>query len=98
MTGTEQPHEIVWRLSTAGSGARCIHIVADLGVADRIGDSPVPVTDLAASCAVNADALDRVLRLLAAHGVFKNQQDGYGHTLLAAASRRPSHVSGPSPG
>ena len=77
---TEQLHEIIWRLSTAGFAARCIQIVADLGVADRIGDSPVPVTDLAASCKVNADALDRVLRLLAAHGVFENHDGGYGHT------------------
>jgi hypothetical protein len=53
----EQPHEIVWKLSTAGFGARCLHLVADLGVADRIGDSPVPVTDLADSCAVKADAV-----------------------------------------
>jgi C-methyltransferase len=77
---TEQPHEIVWRLSTAGFAARCIHLVADCGVADRIGDRPVPVTDLADSCGVNADALDRVLRLLAAHGVFEHRNGGYGHT------------------
>ncbi|MDT7597511.1 MAG: hypothetical protein QOJ06_3057 [Pseudonocardiales bacterium] len=77
---TEQQHEIVWRLSTAGFAARCIQLVADLGVADRIGDSAVPITDLAASCEVNADALNRVLRLLAAHGVFENRDGGYGHT------------------
>ncbi|MGH7747209.1 MAG: methyltransferase family protein, partial [Candidatus Dormibacteria bacterium] len=77
----EQPHEIVWRLPTAGFAARCIQLVADLGVADRIEDSPVPVTDLAAFCAVDADALDRVLRLLATHGVFTNQDSGYQHTL-----------------
>jgi C-methyltransferase len=77
---TEQQHEIVWRLSTAGFAARCIQLVADLGVADRIGDSAVPITDLAASCGVNADALNRLLRLLAAHGVFENRDGGYGHT------------------
>jgi C-methyltransferase len=84
---TEQPHEIVWTLSTAGFAARCLHLVADLGVADRIGDSPVPVTDLADSCAVKADALDRVLRLLAAHGVFEKQDGGYGHTLSSRLLR-----------
>ena len=65
MTMAEQPHETVWRLSTAGFAARCLHLVADLGVADRIADGPVPVTYLADSCAVKADALDRVLDGLA---------------------------------
>lgn len=69
----EQPHEIVWRLSTAGFATRCIHLVADLGVADRIGDSPVPVTDLADSCAVNADALEARLDT-AKHGGVQRQQ------------------------
>jgi hypothetical protein len=40
MTMAEQPHETVWRLSTAGVAARCLHLVADLGVADRIADGP----------------------------------------------------------
>lgn len=83
----EQPHEIVWRLSTAGFAARCLQVVAELGVADRIGDSPVPVTDLADSCAVEANALDRVLRLLAAHGVFERQDGGYRHTYSSRLLR-----------
>lgn len=83
----EQPHEIVWRLSTAGFAARCLHLVADLGVADHIGDAPVKVTDLADVCAVKADALDRVLRLLAAHGVFQKQDGGYGQTASSRLLR-----------
>jgi C-methyltransferase len=77
---TEQPHKTLWRLSTAGCVARCLHLVADLGVADRIGNSPASITDLAESCSVRADALDRVLRLLAAHGVFENRGGSYAHT------------------
>jgi O-methyltransferase len=45
------------------------------------------VTDLADSCAVKADALDRVLRLLAAHGVFQEQDGGYGHTVSSRLLR-----------
>jgi C-methyltransferase len=89
----EQPHEIVWRLSTAGFAARCLHLVADLGVADRIGDDPVPVNDLADSCAVKADALDRVLRLLAAHSVFQKQDGGYGHTVSSRLLRADHPLS-----
>lgn len=49
-------------------------------VADHIEDQPVSVGELASSCEVNADALDRVLRLLTAHGVFDREDGRYGHT------------------
>jgi C-methyltransferase len=75
-----QPHEAIWALATAGFSARCLHVVADLGVADHIDDHAVPVGDLAVRCGVAVDALDRVLRLLATHGVFVRQGDAYAHT------------------
>ena len=75
-----EPHEAVWELSTAGVAARCLHILAELGVADRIGGAPVPAAILAAACDVDADALDRVLGLAAAHGVFERGPGGYRHT------------------
>jgi C-methyltransferase len=74
------PDAIIWALSTAGFAARCLHVVADLGVADRIGDQPVTISELASSCAADPDALDRVLRLLAAHGIFEWQHGSYSHT------------------
>jgi C-methyltransferase len=76
----QQPHEIVWTLVNICVAARCIHLIAELGVADHIEDQPVSVDELASSCAVNPDALDRVLRLLAAHGVFDRQDGTYRHT------------------
>ena len=75
-----QPHEAIWGLATAGFAARCLHVVADLGVADHIDDHAVPVGDLAARCGVAVDPLDRVLHLLATHGVFDRQGDAYAHT------------------
>jgi hypothetical protein len=75
-----QPHEVVWALATAGVASRCIHLVAELGVADHIGDQFVPVSELASSCDADADGLDRVLRLLAAHGIFEHNAGAYGHT------------------
>ena len=74
------PHEEVLGLSIAGFAARCFHIVADLGVADHIDDAPSPIGTLAAACEVDTDALDRVLRLLSAHGIFERHPDGYRHT------------------
>jgi hypothetical protein len=74
------PHETVWDLSTVGFATRCLHVAAEVGVADHVNETPVPVGVLAAACDVDANALDRVLRLLAAHGVFDRCAEGYRHT------------------
>jgi O-methyltransferase len=76
----QQPHEIVWTLVNVCVAARCIQVIAELGVADHIEDQPVGVGELASSCEVNADALDRVLRLLTAYGVFDREEGRYLHT------------------
>lgn len=81
---TPQPHELVWSLATAGFAARCVHVIADLGVADRIDDSPASADELASACGVDADALGRIMNLLAAHGIFDHRDGTFGHT---AASR-----------
>jgi hypothetical protein len=52
---------------------RCLHMVANLGVADALDETPRTASDLAASVSAHPDALRRVLRLLAAHGVFEMQ-------------------------
>jgi hypothetical protein len=63
-----------------GFRSRCLHVISDLGVADHIGDQPVRIGELASSCGVDPDGLDRVLRLLTTHGIFQRQQGSYGHT------------------
>ena len=75
-----QPHEIVWMLTNAVVASRALHTVAELGVADHVGDEPAGIEELASACAADPDGLDRVLRLLAAHGIFERQANGYGHT------------------
>ncbi len=64
--------------------ARCLHVIAEYGVADALGDAPASAAALAERTGLDADALNRILRLLAAHGVFARVDDGYVHT---AASR-----------
>ena len=44
--------------------------MADLGVADALGDEPQPAATLARAAAAHPQALERVLRLLASRGVF----------------------------
>ncbi len=80
MSQQEPSPDNIWTLATAGFAARCLHVISDLGVADHIGDQPVAISELAASCGVDQDALDRVLRLLASHGIFERGPGGYGHT------------------
>lgn len=60
--------------------ARCLHVAADLGIADALDDTPRTADALAAEVGVHPDALARVLRLLAAHGVFAVQGDEFEHT------------------
>lgn len=64
------PHALLFDLATRAVAARCLHVVAALGVADALGAEGSHVDTLAASVDANADALARMLRLLAANGVF----------------------------
>ena len=61
-----------------------LHLIADLGVADAVDESPRSVTELAAAIGVHAQTLARTLRLLSAYGVFTMQDGMVSHT---AASR-----------
>lgn len=70
-----------------GFAARCVHVIADLGVADRIDDSHMSVNELASAGDVDADALDRVMHLLAAHGIFDHRDGTFGHTTSSRLLR-----------
>jgi O-methyltransferase len=59
---------------------RCLHIVADLGVADALDETEHSAAELAASVGAHPDALGRALRLLAAHGVFEAYGDTFRHS------------------
>jgi hypothetical protein len=65
------PNEILWTLTNAFVPARCLHVVAELGIADLFSDEPASVEELASRCGADPDSLDRVLSLLAAHGIFR---------------------------
>jgi hypothetical protein len=57
--------------------SRMLRLVADLGIADKIApDGAVAVDDLARACSVLPERLIRVLRALAAFGIFKISADG----------------------
>jgi C-methyltransferase len=88
-----QPHELVWTLATGAVTARCLQVVSELGVADALGPEPVGVDVLAARCGVDADALDRVLHLLADQGVFVRNAGGYGQSAASELLRSDHPMS-----
>ena len=54
--------------------------VARFSVADALDDTPRTAAELAEATGANPEALGRVLRLLAAHGVFAASEDRFTHT------------------
>src|SRR5215831_17386790 len=69
--GDSTPLDVVLTLTSRTVASRSLQLIAELGVADRIDELPVAAEVLAASCGgVEPNALDRVLRLLAANGIF----------------------------
>ena len=38
-----KPHETIWALTNAVVASKTLHVIAELGVADHIGDQPVSI-------------------------------------------------------
>jgi hypothetical protein len=75
------------QLTTAYWTSRCLHVVAELGVADHLADQPQSTESLAQATATGADHLYRVLRLLASVGVFEWKDDKWHHTQASRLLR-----------
>jgi len=52
--------------------------VAELGVADALGEIALSVDGLAAATGTNSDALNRALRVLSAYGISKDKPGAMG--------------------
>ncbi len=71
MSGTEpSPPQRLLRLITGYWITQLIHVAARLEIADRLAAAPRACDELAAECGVRAGELHRVLRALAAEGLF----------------------------
>ena len=66
---------------------RCLHVVAELGVADLLSDAPMTAEALALASGTNAGALDRMFRLLATAGIFEACGNSWSHTELSRTLR-----------
>jgi hypothetical protein len=65
----------------------CLTSVANFKVADALGDTPRTAAELAAETGANPEALHRMLRLLAARGVFACSEDRFAHTAASQLLR-----------
>ena len=74
------PAEDLLRISMSHALPRCLHAVADLNVADALGDLPRTAADLAKETDTDPDALGRMLRVLSAEGIFEARDGSWEHT------------------
>jgi hypothetical protein len=72
--GDQDPVTALQQLVGGYQVSQALHVAATLGIADRLGDGPQSCEDLAAADA-HAPTLYRLLRALAAVGVFREEPD-----------------------
>ena len=89
----ETAPEVVLGLCHGHVTARALQVVADLGVADLVEDCGRTELELAGALHADADALDRILRLLGAAGLFRRDQAGRWHNTEASTVLRSDHPS-----
>jgi O-methyltransferase domain len=74
------PFETLRQISGGYCLSRSVHILAELNVADALGERAQSASQLAEAVGTDADALARILRLASAHGVFEQKGDTFQHS------------------
>lgn len=74
-------------LTTLFVSSRCLHLATELGVADCLDDEPQTLAQIAHKVGADAGALDRILRLLAQRGIFKEENGSYSHSPVSRLLR-----------
>ena len=71
----QDPADLIGSLAEAYVNSRCLHVAANLGVADILTDEPRTLVAVASELDVEPTALVRLLRHLASLGVFAMRED-----------------------
>lgn len=71
------------QLTTGCWTSRCLHVVAELGIADLLDDQPRSTEELARASSTTPNALYRILRLLASVGIFEWHHGAWRHTATS---------------
>lgn len=74
-------------LSLASAAPAALRAAIRIGVADELGETPVPVHELAKSLEADAAVLLRLLRNLRCYGIFDETADGVVHTATSRLLR-----------
>ena len=86
--------ELIFGLLRARVLSSAICVVAELGVADYLTNGPVHVSELARATGSDEESLYRILRCLAAAGIFEEtDKELFSHTPLSEALRSSSPTS-----
>ena len=64
------PVDTLLKMGLGYMTSSALHVVVELGIADRLAEGPRSADQLALEAGANADALYRVLRMLSADGIF----------------------------
>jgi hypothetical protein len=76
----KSPIDLIMEISQGFTLSRTLHVVAELGISDKLDEAPRNATELAAATSTDPEALYRALRLLAAYGIFKLSDGAWTHT------------------
>jgi len=87
LSAMNNPAEDLLRISMSHGLPRCLHAVAELGIADALGESPRTAEELSRDTGANADALARTLRVLSAEGIFEARDGAWGHSPISRLLR-----------
>jgi len=81
MTDQHSPRAKILGITNQVPLARALAVVVEWGIADSIATQPKTAAELASDLDLNADALYRLLRMLAAEGIFREDDAGrFEHT------------------
>ncbi len=81
------PAEDLLRISMSHCLPRCLQAVAELGIADALGESPRTAEELARDTGTDAGAVARTLRVLSAEGIFEARDGAWSHTQASRLLR-----------
>ncbi len=85
---TRTPAQTMIDLLTGFWVSRALYVAARLGLADLVGEQPMPVAELARRTGTHADSLYRVMRALAGADIFEEHPDRrFSQTELSAMLR-----------
>ncbi len=76
MDSSKSPRGFLLELSGQLLLIRCVGLAADCGIADYLANGPRSCAELAEHSGLSADAIYRILRFLASHEIFREEDDG----------------------